>query len=301
MISAVIHTYNEEKNLERCLSSLSWVNEIIVIDMGSNDKTCVIAKDFTSRIFQHPYTGFVEPARNFGILKASGDWIIILDADEEIPKSLVKYITLEIKNPSADYYRIARKNIIFGKWIKHAGWWPDYQVRLFQKGCVTWTERIHGIPLTRGNGQDIEANDNLSIIHNNYQTLEQYLERANRYSSISAKELFLSNQQFSVEALFIKPLEEFINRFFVREGYKDNIHGLVLSLLQSYTELMIYLKLWELSGFQEQKISLVQADKLLTQDYKQKKYWLYTELLRNPTNFISSVIIRLKRKFVKYV
>lgn len=301
MISAVVHTYNEEKNIEKCLASLSWVNEIIVIDMGSTDKTCQIAKDYKSKIYQHPYTGFVEPARNFGILKTSGDWIIIVDADEEIPKTLAKYLTLEIQKPSADYYRIARKNIIFGKWIKHAGWWPDYQVRFFKKGSVSWTEKIHGIPLTRGTGTDVESSDDLNIVHHNYQTIEQYLTRLNRYSNISAKELYLSNQRFTSDLLFKKPLQEFINRFFVWEGYKDNIHGLALALLQSLAELATCLKLWELESFREEKLSLEQIDKSVTQGYKQNKYWLTAKLLKQSQNPIYSLIIRLKRKLLNYV
>src|SRR3990167_384330 len=157
MISAVVHTYNEGKNIERCLSSLNWADEIVVIDMGSTDNTCKIAKDFKAKLFSHPYTGFVEPARNFGLSQAKGDWILVVDADEEIPKSLVYYFTHELQRPRFDFYRIARKNIIFNKWVKHSGWWPDYQVRFFRKGMVAWTEKIHGIPLTKGEGTDIEA------------------------------------------------------------------------------------------------------------------------------------------------
>src|SRR4030042_2249641 len=185
MISAVVHTFNEEKNIERCLSSLSWTDEIVLIDMGSKDRTCEIAKNYKVKIFQHPWTGFVEPARNFGLSKAKGEWIFILDADEEVPHDLAKFLLSESRNPSGDYYRISRKNIIFGKWIKHAGWWPDYQIRFFRKGKVSWIEKIHGIPLTKGHGVDMEPKERTSITHYNYQTLIQYIERMNRYSSVT--------------------------------------------------------------------------------------------------------------------
>lgn len=297
MISAIVHTYNEEKNIERCLSSLSFVDEIVLIDMGSNDKTCSLASSFKAKIYTHPYTGFVEPARNFGISKAKGDWVLILDADEEVPKSLANYLLNEISKSPFDFYRISRKNIIFGKWVKHTGWWPDYQIRFFKKGAVSWTKKIHGIPLTRGKGTDIEAKEELSIVHHNYQGLDQFIERLNRYSSISAKELYLANRRFSIKDLFEIPTKEFINRYFVWEGYKDGLHGLALSLLQTFSELIGQLKLWELEGFKPQRIDLREIQYLLSQQYKQKQYWLTDVLIKRSQNFLDKLVLRLKRKF----
>ncbi len=296
MISAVVHTYNEEKNIARCLSSLKWVDEIIVIDMGSSDKTCDIVSEFQARVFQHPHTGFVEPARNFGLQKAKGDWIIIVDADEEIPAKLANFLRGSSNNDNYDYYRIPRQNYIFGKWIKHTGWWPDYQIRFFRKGKVTWSDKIHGIPITCGKGQDIEAIDDLSIIHNNYQSIEQYIGRLNRYTSVSAKELFLTNNRFSIDQLFQIPTREFVNRYFVWEGYKDGIHGLALSFLQSFSELVTYLKLWDLENFKEKKITLTEIDKNISSDYKIKQYWLIQTLLKEPVGIFKMFFLKIKRK-----
>lgn len=301
MISAVVHTYNEEKNIERCLTSLNWVDEIILIDMGSTDKTTEIARRFKVKIFKHSFTGFVEPARNFGIKHARGNWILIVDADEEIPISLAKFLTIEADNNSGEYYRIARKNIIFGKWIRHAGWWPDYQVRFFQKRAVSWTENIHGIPITRGQGIDVEINPDLSIIHYHYQNLEQYLERLNRYTTITAKELFLQNRKFQPALLFEKPTAEFINRYFVWEGYKEGVYGLALSLLQSLSELLVYLKLWELEGFSQSKINIAEIERLEAKSEKMKKYWYADTRLRQQNNLLEEAFLRLKRKIASYV
>jgi len=296
MISAIVHTRNEEKNIARCLSSLSFVDEIVLIDMDSTDKTCEIAKEYNAKIFTHPYTGFVEPARNFGIGKAEGEWILIVDADEEIPKTLAHFLQLEIKHAKADFYRLPRQNIIFGKTIKHGGWWPDYQIRFFRRGAVSWTEKIHGIPLTKGRGSDLEPYEDLSILHYNYQTLEQFLERLNRYTSIASKELFLGNQRFEVSQLFEMPTREFITRYFTWGGYKDGVHGLALSLLQSFSELVTYLKLWELENFKEEKIHLSAFAKLLKEEQRQKNYWVYNALLNQPHNFLDDLLWRLKRK-----
>jgi len=300
MISAVIHTYNEEKNIDRCLSSLSWIDEIVVIDMGSIDKTRIIAAKYKAKIHNHPYTGFVEPARNFGIEKAKGDWILIIDADEEIPKSLVDLLLTVQKDNSYDFYRIGRKNIIFGKWIRHGGWWPDYQVRFFRKGAVSWSDKIHGLPLTIGRGMDLEVSEKLCLVHHNYQTIEQYIGRLNRYTTISAKELYLDNKRFSISNFFIEPTREFVSRYFVWEGYKDGVVGLALSMLQLSSELVSYLKLWELENYKEEKVSISQIDKLITSAYKLKKYWLLSELLKEPHTSLKSFWFRLKRKLLTY-
>ncbi len=301
MISALVHTYNEEKNIERCLSSLSWVGEIVIIDMGSTDKTLEIARGYQTKIYNHPYTGFVEPARNFGIEKAKGDWIMIVDADEEISKSLSLYLSVEAKSPKFDFYRIARKNIIFGRWIKGSGWWPDYQIRFFKKGNVKWTEKIHGVPFTNGVGTDIEMGEDLSITHYNYQNLEQYVERLNRYTSITAKELYLTNEKFLLKNLIELPTREFINRFFVWKGYKDGIHGLALSLLQSFSELVVYLKLWELEKYKETHLELSKMGRLMDNEFKQKNYWLTETLLKEPSGIFKKLLLKIKRKIIRYV
>lgn len=300
MISAIIHTYNEEKNIERCLVSLTFADEVIVVDMGSADRTCQIATSYHAKIFQHPYTGFVEPARNFGLSKAVGEWIIVVDADEEIPQSLAKYLLIEAQNSNFDFFRIARKNIIFSRWVRHSGWWPDYQIRFFKKGNVSWSDKIHGIPLTKGLGKDIEATEALSITHYNYQTVEQYIERLNRYSTISAKQLYLDNEHFKIATLFEKITNEFITRFFVWQGFKDGVHGLALSLLQSLAETVTYLKLWELEQFKEEKISLTEIEKLMVQDFKTKQHWFINEKLTHPHNIIEEAIWRIKNKLHIY-
>lgn len=296
MISAIVHTYNEETNIERALSSLGFVGEIIVVDMGSTDKTIAIAKKFKAKIFHHPYTGFVEPARNFAISKTTGDWIFIIDADEEVSKSLADTIRSCIKKNEYDYIRVPRMNIIFGKWIKHTGWWPDYQIRLFKKGHVEWVDTIHGIPITHGLGWDIDPTQENSIIHYNYQSMDQFLTRMNRYSTITAKEMFVSNRKFVLGDLFDKPSQEFIRRYFIWEGHKDGLHGLVLSLLQSFSELLTYLKLWELEEFQEHAYSLSQVHKAAGSSWKEKNFWYIQKLLETPLSIPQKFSLKLKRR-----
>jgi len=257
-ISVIINTINEEENIKRCLESVrELASEIIVVDMYSTDKTVKIAKKFGAKIFFHKYAGgIVEPARNFALSKATGDWILIIDGDEEITPSLVKVIkNLSENHKGLTYFRLPRKNIIFGKWLKHSRWWPDYNIRFFKKKHVQWSEKIHSVPLTRGTGYDLEAKEANAIIHYNYKSISQYLERLDRYTKMQAQDLIETGYKFNWQDMLKKPMGEFLSRFFVGEAYKDGLHGLVLALLQAFSEMVKYLKVWEKEKFIEQDIS----------------------------------------------
>lgn len=186
--------------------------------------------------------------------------------------------------------------MIFGKWMKHSGWWPDYQIRLFRKGYVTWTDVIHGVPITRGRGLDLEIADAVCIVHYNYSSIEQYFLRMNRYSTISAKEMYMANTRFILSDLFEKPTQEFIRRYFVWEGYKDGLHGLILSLMQSFSELMVYCKLWELEGMKERTLALKDVHGMVTKNWKQQEYWFIQELLKQPLSLPQKLSLHVRRK-----
>lgn len=255
-ISVIVNTWNEEENIKRCLESVKdLVSEIIVVDMYSSDKTVAIAKKFGAKIFFHKFTSYVEPARNFALSKVTGDWILILDADEEISPGLAKILQELTTREEINFYRLPRKNIIFGKWIRHSRWWPDYVIRFFKKGSVRWSEKIHSVPLTRGEGHDLEAKEVNAITHYNYKSISQYLSRLNRYTTIQAKDLVESGYKFSWQDMLKKPMGEFLSRFFVGESYKDGLHGLALALLQAFSELIKYLKVWEKENFVNQDIA----------------------------------------------
>jgi len=256
-ISVIINTWNEEENIKRCLESVRRIaNEIIVVDMYSKDRTVAIAKKLGAKVFFYKYMSYADPAKNFAFRQAQGDWILSLDADEEIPPLLAKMLQ-DLAQDSKDlaYFRIPRKNIIFGKWIKHSRWWPDYVIRFFKKGAVRWSEKIHSVPLTRGEGRDLEAKEVNAIVHHHYQSISQYLERMNRYTGIQAEELIKTGYKFRWQDMLRKPMGEFLSRFFVGEAYKDGLHGLVLALLQAFSEMIKYIKVWEKEKFIEQDIS----------------------------------------------
>lgn len=283
-ISAVINTFNEEKNIERVMQSVKWADEIIVCDMRSGDKTVEIAKKFGAKVYYHKRTDYVEPARNFSISKASNEWILILDADEEIQEELVKKLKkIADKMKRINYIEIPRINIIFGKWMKASMWWPDYHVRFFKKGKVSWNENIHSKPETAGEGIKLEAKEELAIVHHHYESISQFIERLNRYTQVQAKELVKSGYKFHWEDLITRPTGEFLSRFFANKGFEDGLHGLALSLLQAFSFIILYLKLWEMGKFSQQEIDLIDLKEVKDKAAFEINYWFkYSKLSPNP-------------------
>jgi len=290
-VSAVINTYNEERNLDRCLKSVAdFADEIIVVDMHSSDKTVEYAKKYKAKIFYFEQTRYVEPARNFALSKAGGDWIFLIDADEELSKSLAEELKRISEENKVDFVEIPRKNIIFNKWIEHSRWWPDYLVRFFKKGKVNFSEKIHEPPKTQGLSLRLEASEKYSLIHYNIQSVSQYLERIDRYSDIQSEELIKAGYKFNWQDLISRPSSEFLSRYFPGEGYKDGLHGLVLGLLQAFSELTVYLKVWERQGFEQQETKNV--DQLITEQSDNLLHW---RIINTPA-LLSKIVLKIKKR-----
>lgn len=282
-ISVVINTLNQEANIERAIKSVKWTDEIVICDMYSDDKTVDIAKKLGAKIYFHKKKEYVEPARNFAISKASNDWVLILDPDEEISQTLgerLRQITSLMKQ--IDYVRIPRKNIIFGKWVKASQWWPDYNIRLFKKDKVKWGDKIHRPPQAFGVGLDLEAEEKWAIIHHHYESVSQFLERMIRYTKIQAAELKKDGYIFDIKDLIKKPLSEFLSRFFANRGFEDGLHGLILSMLQAFSQFVVYVRLWESDGFKTQELEIKQLKELSQDSGKEIDYWFkYGNLSKN--------------------
>jgi (heptosyl)LPS beta-1,4-glucosyltransferase len=283
MISVVINTLNDEENIGRAIKSVKWADEIVVCDMNSSDNTADIAKKLGAKIVNQPQKDYVELVRNFNISQASNEWVLILDPDEEISDTLAEMIIEMIKKPIvSDFIEIPRKNIIFGKWIKNSLWWPDYNIRLFKKGSVTWSEEIHRPPTTKGDGLKLLAEEKNAIIHHHYDNVSQFIQRLDRYTNIQAKELLENGYIFDWKDLIHKPVGEFLSRYFANRGFEDGLHGLVLSLLQSFSFLILYIKVWEKNDFKEEKINLVDIKDESEKVKKEFNYWIkYSNLSKS--------------------
>lgn len=301
LISAVINVRNEADNLKRCLKSLKYfANEIIVIDMNSTDNSRQIAIDCGATVYPYRWLKHVEPARNYGLSKTTGKWIILLDPDEYLNKSLKKELLKTTHRTDIDWVKMPRKNIIFNKWIRHSRCWPDYLIRFFKKGAVTWKKEIHSQPETRGNGLTILDSENLAIRHNNYSTISHYLNQTIRYSNIQADELYRSGYKIKTSDFILKPIQEFNSRFYFAEGFKDGIHGLVFSLLQSFSIGLVYIRLWEKQGFADKvlsKDSLVSASQESMFEYS---HWFTRYFSKEYTsNILKVILVKIRHSLLR--
>lgn len=287
-ISVIIHTKNSESVIKRAIQSVPFASDVIVIDMESTDSSIAIAKRLGATIFSHPDLGYVEPARNFGISKATQDWVLILDADEEIPATLAKKIAELIMLP-VDVWKLPRKNLIFGLWPKHAAWWPDYVIRLFRRGHVNWPPEIHSEPTISGTVDSVEAKEEWAITHYNYLSVSEYINRLNHYTTIASKEKHHTGE-LSIEAFF----NDFFRKFFYLKSYKDGIAGLQLSLLQAMYEASLAIKVWEKQGKKEIGYSV---DRFMKKIMHDMAYWRADYHVQNETNPLVRFYWRVRRKF----
>lgn len=280
--------------MDRALASVvDFADEIVVIDMFSTDDTVKIAKEYKAKVYKHKFINYVEPVRNFAISKATGEWILIMDPDEELGSELRKKLKEISVKSDADYFRLPRKNLVFGKWLKHSRWWPDHNIRFFRKGYVSWSEIIHGVPTTQGKGLDLPSDEKYAVTHYHYESISQYLSRLDRYTSVQAKNKFGQGIKFHWRDLITKPTNEFLSRYFFGKGYNDGLHGLAISLLQAFSELTLYLKLWEIYKFEDKDLDVHDVVKTLKETEKDLFYWQADTLHKEGGGFIEAI----KRKF----
>ena len=276
MLSIVINTKNAEKTVKTCLESVKFADEIVVLDMKSEDNTLSIAQEFGARVFSTQDVGYVEPARNEVIAKAKGDWIFIIDADEELGQRAKERILKIVQQPWQTEmpvaYRLPRKNMIWGKWMEHTGWWPDYQLRLFAKGKVKWRSEIHSVPEVKGEVEDFPTDPDFAIVHWNYTSITQFISRMDRYSTIQAKEITQKHPLSQTEVFNIF-FDEWFRRVFEQQGWRDNTHGLALSFLQSTSELVKVLKVWERQGYESTKLKKEDFIDSINNLKKSLSYW----------------------------
>jgi (heptosyl)LPS beta-1,4-glucosyltransferase len=256
-ISAVINTRNEEQNIRFCLESLKWCDEIIVVDMESDDKTVGIAREYTDKIYNHEKVLAFDIARKFAAEQATGEWILLIDADELAPKQLADKLKTIADTNEGDAVFIPFKNYLLGEWNKYTGWWPNRHCRFFKKDMMAFSERIHAYQTLKESAREIylPAKEEYAIHHFAYKDSAQFLEKLNRYTTIEAAHLYAENSGFSYFKLFKNGLKEFFDRYIRARGYKDGPRGLFVSLMMSMYRVMSYIKLWELYENKQENVS----------------------------------------------
>lgn len=249
-ISVTIATKNEENNIERCLESVKWADEIVIVDDVSTDKTLDICKKYTQKIFINDSNGNFHINKNLAIEKALGEWILSLDADEVISDELRKEIENSIAADDgkiAGYY-IPRLNHFLGKSIYGCGWYPDYIIRLFRKGITNWPLNIHDTPQIKDKSRIGYLKN--PIIHYSYTSISQYFEKFNRYTTKLAKEEYEKGVRLNgrniLFYIIVKPIYWFIRKYIFLGGFRDGIEGFFISFSSGLTVFTTYIKLWEM-------------------------------------------------------
>ncbi len=297
-ISVVISAFNEEKMTGGCLESVKILaDEIIFIDNSSYDKTKTIAQKYTKKVFTVPNDPvMLNKNKNYGFERATGKWILSLDADERITPELTDEIKIIIKNTDINGFEIPRKNIIFGKWIENSIWWPDYNLRLFRKNYGRFPQKhVHEKLDVKGKTSRLEN----PIIHYNYQTISQFIKKMdNTYTESEVENFIKLGKSINWYDAIRFPLSDFLKTFFSQKGYRDGMHGLVLSILQAFYSFVIFAKIWE----RQENFRDITPENFLqsfTREIKAQsrdlKYWIYTALIEESK--FNKVIYKIKRKF----
>ena len=230
-LSVVIVTLNEEERIRACLESVAWADEIVVVDSESQDKTVQIAREMTDHVVVRPWPGFAAQ-KNFAVAQASGDWILSLDADETVSPLLRTEIERVLRDGGPTVgYAVPRRNIFLGAWVRHGGLYPDWQVRLFRKSRGTFGRRaVHESVTVDGPVGRLAGH----LEHRSYRGVEDFLTRANRYSSLAAEEWLASGRRARASDVLTRPLGRFLSMYVLRAGFLDGWRGLLLAALYAY-------------------------------------------------------------------
>ncbi len=241
-LSVAIITCNEEPVIESTLKSVRWADEIVVVDSGSTDRTTEICKRYTDRLYQEKWRGYAEQ-REYVISLTKNRWVLMLDADEVIPRQLADEIKETFRNgPDCDGYLISRKNHFLGRWLPHCGWYPDYQLKLFRKDTV-WINPVlvHEGAFSTGKVGKLKG----SIYHYTVRSIRQYFDRFDRYTSLEVMSRARKRKKISLAYLFFEPLYHFYKVFILRKGFLDGLEGFLASAFSSFYRLVAYAKVWE--------------------------------------------------------
>jgi glycosyltransferase involved in cell wall biosynthesis len=244
-VSVTIITHNEEDNIEACLRSVAWADEIVVVDSGSTDRTVEICRRFTDKIYFNTWEGMKEQ-KNFAVGKTTHPWILSIDADERVTEELRAFTLTELEHPAFDGYRFRRMNFFLGRWLRHGGWYPDHVLRLFRKD-TSYFDGINPhdrVIVKTGN----VATTSLHLEHFTYKSLAQYILKQNLYSSISAAEKFKTGKfvRMGVTRAVLKTIWKFVETYILKAGFLDGFYGFVVSAGATYATFWKYAKIREL-------------------------------------------------------
>jgi len=242
-LSVTIITRNEEKNLAAALQSVAWADEIVVVDSRSTDATVAVARRFTNKVTVRDWPGYVEQ-KNHAASLAENDWILSLDADERVTPELAEEIQeLFRATPKATGYRIPRVTCYLDAWLRSTDWYPDHQLRLYDRRRGQWTGRyVHESVKVTGPVRTLRG----ELTHYPYRDITHHVDTINRYTTLAARQLYEGGKRAGLAGVIVRPPLAFLRNYLLRRGVRDGAAGLLVSVLNSYYVLLKFAKLWEL-------------------------------------------------------
>ncbi len=242
-LTVTVITRDEAANLRAALESVRWADEIVVVDSESTDETVAIAREFTDRVVVRPWPGYAAQ-KNFAADQASHEWILSLDADERVSPALADEIRqLLAKGSSKAGYRLPRVAFHYGRWIRSTDWYPDYQLRLYDRRRARWTGRlVHESVSAEGEVGRLRG----ELQHHPYRDLSHHLQTMDRYTTLAARQMFEDGRRAGWIEIVILPRLAFFRNYVLRGGFRDGMPGLVISVMNAYYVGLKFSKLWEL-------------------------------------------------------
>lgn len=241
-LSAVLITKNAGEQLDACLASLSFCDEIVIVDSGSSDSTLEVARRFNARVIPHEWMGFGRQ-KQFAVDQASNDWVLCIDADERVSPQLATSITQVLLKPATPVFRMPRCNRFLGKWLRHGEGYPDWSPRLFDRRSARWSDdTVHEKVLYAVTPGTLDGD----LLHESADNIRDYLEKQNRYTTLAAQQMFERGQSSNALQLVASPMVRFLKFYFFRLGFLDGMPGLAHTIIGCMNSFMKYAKLAEL-------------------------------------------------------
>jgi glycosyltransferase involved in cell wall biosynthesis len=241
-VSVVVVTRNEEERIRACLEAVAWADELIVVDAESEDKTASIARELTDHVIVRPWPGYAAQ-KNHGLDLARGAWILSIDTDEIVSPALRAEVERVVAaDGPADGYAVPRRNIFWGRWVRHGGLYPDWQVRLFRRGRGRFSERaVHESVQVDGDVRRLGGH----LEHRSYRDVSDFLARADRYSTLAAEDVIARGGRVHAWDFVVRPLGRFVGMYALERGFLDGWRGFLLAALYAYYVLIRCAKVWE--------------------------------------------------------
>ena len=241
-LSVVIITKNEADNISAALESVAWADDIVVVDSHSSDATTTIARRYTDRVYTRTWEGY-GAQKNYASGLAVHDWVLSLDADERVTPELAAEIQAALqRSPALRGYRIPRTTRYLGRWIRSTDWYPDYQLRLYDRRVASWNERmVHESVTVQGKVGRLSSD----LHHYAYDDLADHLATINHYTTLAAQQFAAEQRRVGVADLIVHPPLVFLRNYVLRRGYRDGAAGLIISLMNTYYVFLKFAKRWE--------------------------------------------------------